>query len=61
VDAAVAISTERDQIFVCIVTQQTSRAQVVDLGVHAKPWALIGNELRRRQRNFLIASCSTQE
>ena len=30
-DATVAISTERDQIFVCVVTQQASRAHVVDL------------------------------
>ena len=30
-DVAVAISTERDQIFVCVVTQQASRAYVVDL------------------------------
>jgi hypothetical protein len=27
----VAISTERDQVFVCVVTQSTSRANVVDL------------------------------
>jgi len=31
VDVAVAISTERDQIFVCVVAQQASRAHVVDL------------------------------
>ena len=31
VDATVAISTERDQIFVYVVTQQASRANVVDL------------------------------
>jgi hypothetical protein len=31
VDVTVAISAERDQIFVCIVTQQASRAHVVDL------------------------------
>jgi hypothetical protein len=30
-DVTVAISTERDQIFVCVVTQQTSRVDVVDL------------------------------
>jgi hypothetical protein len=30
-DVAVAISIERDQIFVCVVTQQASRAHVVDL------------------------------
>jgi hypothetical protein len=30
-DVSVAISTERDQIFVCVVTQQASRANVVDL------------------------------
>jgi hypothetical protein len=30
-DVSVAISAERDQIFVCIVTQQASRAHVVDL------------------------------
>ena len=30
-DVSVAISAERDQIFVCIVTQQASRAYVVDL------------------------------
>ena len=30
-DATVAISTERDQIFVYVVTQQASRANVVDL------------------------------
>jgi hypothetical protein len=31
VDVTVAISAERDQIFVCVVTQQASRAHVVDL------------------------------
>jgi hypothetical protein len=31
VDVAVAISAECDQIFVCIVTQQASRANVVNL------------------------------
>ena len=31
VDVTVAISTERDQIFVCVVTQSASRAHVVDL------------------------------
>jgi hypothetical protein len=31
VDVTVAISAERDQIFVCIVTEQASRAHVVDL------------------------------
>ena len=30
-DVAVAISAERDQIFVCVVTQPASRANVVDL------------------------------
>ena len=30
-DVTVAISTERDQIFVCVVTQKASRAHVVDL------------------------------
>jgi hypothetical protein len=30
-DVAVAIGTERDQIFVCVVTQQASRAHVVNL------------------------------
>jgi hypothetical protein len=30
-DVTVAISAERDQIFVCVVTQQASRAHVVDL------------------------------
>jgi len=30
-DVTVAISTERDQIFVCVVTQPASRAHVVDL------------------------------
>ena len=30
-DVTVAISTERDQIFVNVVTQQASRAHVVDL------------------------------
>ena len=30
-DVTVAISTERDQIFVCVVTQSASRADVVDL------------------------------
>ena len=30
-DVTVAISTERDQIFVCVVTQLASRAKVVDL------------------------------
>jgi hypothetical protein len=30
-DVTVAISAERDQIFVCVVTQQASRANVVDL------------------------------
>jgi len=31
VDPGVAISAERDQIFVCVVTQLASRAHVVDL------------------------------
>jgi hypothetical protein len=31
VDATVAISTERDQIFVCVVTQPASRVEMVDL------------------------------
>jgi hypothetical protein len=31
VDVTVAISAERDQIFICIVTQSASRASVVDL------------------------------
>jgi hypothetical protein len=31
VDVTAAISTERDQIFVYVVTQQASRANVVDL------------------------------
>jgi hypothetical protein len=31
VDVTVAINAERDQIFVCVVTQQASRAHVVDL------------------------------
>ena len=30
-DVAVAISAERDQIFVCVVTQQASRANVMNL------------------------------
>ena len=30
-DVTVAISAERDQIFICIVTQSASRANVVDL------------------------------
>jgi len=30
-DVTVAISAERDQIFVCIVTEPASRANVVDL------------------------------
>ena len=30
-DVTVAISAERDQIFVCVVTQPASRAHVVDL------------------------------
>ena len=30
-DPGVAISAERDQIFVCVVTQLASRAHVVDL------------------------------
>jgi hypothetical protein len=33
VDITVTISTERDQIFVCVVTQPASRAQVVNLEV----------------------------
>jgi len=37
VDAAVAISTERDQIFVCVVTQTASRADVVDLKTIGSP------------------------
>jgi len=31
VDPGVAISAERDQIFVCVVTEQASRAEVVNL------------------------------
>jgi hypothetical protein len=30
-DVTVAISAERDQIFFCVVTQQASRAEVVNL------------------------------
>jgi len=30
-DATVTVSAERDQIFVCVVTQPASRANVVDL------------------------------
>ena len=30
-DVTVAISTERDQIFVCVITQPAPRANVVDL------------------------------
>jgi hypothetical protein len=40
VDVAVAISTERDQIFVCVVTQQASRAHVVDLETIGSPAVL---------------------
>ena len=32
-----AISTERDQIFVCVVTQTASRADVVDLKTIGSP------------------------
>jgi len=31
VDVVVAVSAERDQIFICVVTQSASRANVVDL------------------------------
>ena len=31
VDVTVAISTERDQIFICVITQSASRANGVDL------------------------------
>jgi hypothetical protein len=30
-DATVAISAERNQIFICVITQSASRANVVDL------------------------------
>jgi hypothetical protein len=30
-DVTVAISAERDQIFLCVVTQQASPAEMVDL------------------------------
>ena len=30
-DVTVAIGAERDQIFICVVTQQASRANVMDL------------------------------
>jgi len=31
VDVTVAISAERDQVFLCVITQQASRAHVVNL------------------------------
>ena len=37
VDVTVAISTERDQIFVCVVTQPASRVNVVDLETIGSP------------------------
>jgi len=40
VDSAVAISAERDQIFVHVVTQSASRAQVVNLEVLGTPAVL---------------------
>jgi hypothetical protein len=36
-DVTVAISAERDQIFVCIVTEPASRAEVVDLKIIGAP------------------------
>ena len=44
-DITVAISTERDQIFFCVVTQQASRAHVVDLETIGTP-AVVGIALR---------------
>jgi len=40
VDVAVAISAERDQVFVSVVTQSASRANVVDLEVIRSPTVL---------------------
>jgi len=40
VDVIVAISTERDQIFFCVVTQEASRAHVVDLETIGTPAVL---------------------
>jgi hypothetical protein len=40
VDVIVAISTQRDQIFVCVVTQSASRANVVDLKTIGSPAVL---------------------
>ena len=36
-DVTVAISAERDQIFVCVVTQTAPRAEVVDLEMIGSP------------------------
>ena len=39
-DVTVAIGAKRDQIFVCVVTQSASRANVVDLEVIGSPAVL---------------------
>jgi hypothetical protein len=39
-DVTVAISAERNQIFICIVTQQASRANVMDLNTIGGPAVL---------------------
>jgi len=39
-DLSVAVSAEGDQIFVCVVTQQASRAHVVDLETIGTPAVL---------------------
>ena len=36
-DITVAIGTERDQVFVCVVTQMAPRAEVVDLKTIGSP------------------------
>jgi len=37
VDVVVAVSAERDQIFICVVTQPASRVDVVDLKTIGSP------------------------
>jgi hypothetical protein len=51
-DAIVAISAERDQILVCVVTQQASRANVVDLKTIGTA-AVLASPARRGWKPFV--------
>jgi hypothetical protein len=57
-DITVAISAERDQIFVCVVTQPASRVDVVDLETIGTAAVLVSPAvtLRRFGAEFAIRS-----